>query len=306
MKNGNIRVEITVRDAKGQRKRKTRNVKGGSGEIGRKNQALKELHDSYPNGKIAETGQTVGECLEEWSKHYLSGVAGSTSENYKSMINRHIRPAIGSKLLSELSTSDVNAFLLDMASARRGEDAGGKEKVGYAKSTIRLAKKVLAMGLQHAKSEGRVSENVAREAKIPEAPERKTRAFTNSEVEAIRAAAHGDRLEAAWLIQLGLGLRPGELLALSWEDVEGSDLHVRHSQRREGGILLPRDTMKTDASLRVLRMPNDIRAALETRRVGQKSGRGCFGGVVGEPDGLDLHDGAWSANERGDLQATVP
>src|SRR5664280_606193 len=133
LQNGNIRVEITVRDAKGQLKRKTRNVKGGSGAMGRKKQALKELQDAHPDGKIPDPGQTVAECLDEWSKHYLSGVAGSTAENYKSMIDRHIRPAIGSKLLSELTTSDVNTFLIGMASARRGEDGEGNENVGYAK-----------------------------------------------------------------------------------------------------------------------------------------------------------------------------
>jgi len=142
------------------------------------------------------------------------------------------------------------------------------------------------MGLQHAKSVGRVPENVAREAKIPEASERKTRAFTKSEVESIRKAAHGDRLEAAWLIQLGLGLRPGELLALAWEDVVGSDLHVRHSQRREGGKLLPRDVMKTEASLRVLEMPRVIRVALEDRRAGQEVEEAASVEVWENPQGL--------------------
>ncbi len=304
--NGSIRVEITVRDAKGRLKRKTRNVKGGSGEMGRKRQALKELQNAYPDGRIPDPGQTVAECLDEWSKHYLSGVAGSTAENYMSMIDLHIRPTIGSKLLSELTTSDVNAFLIGMASARRGEDAEGNGRVGYAKSTIRLAKKVLGMGLQHAKSEGRVPENVAREAKIPDAPERKTRSFTKSEVESIRMAAHGDRLEAAWLIQLGLGLRPGELLALAWEDVVGNDLHVRHSQRREGGRLIPRGGLKTEASLRVLAMPQDVREALAVRRTEQEAEEAASEEVWENPIGLDLHNGAWPANARGDLPATVP
>lgn len=286
LQNGNIRVEITVRDSLGKAMRKTKNVKGGSGEMGRKRQALKELQGAYPDGKIPIPGQTVAGCLDEWSKHYLSGVAGSTAENYKSMIDRHIRPAIGSKLLSELTTSDVNTFLIGMASARRGEDGEGNGSVGYAKSTIKLAKKVLGMGLQHAKSEGRVPDNVAREAKIPEAPERKTRAFTKGEVESIRIAAHGDRLEAAWLIQLGLGLRPGELLAVAWEDIDGSDLHVRHSQRREGGKLLPRDVMKTQASLRVLGMPNVIRVALEDRRARQEAEEAASEEVWENPMGL--------------------
>lgn len=228
----------------------------------------------------------MAECLDEWSKHYLSGVAGSTAENYKSMIDRHIRPAIGSKLLSELTTSDVNAFLIGMASARRGENGEGNGSVGYAKSTIKLAKKVLGMGLQHAKSEGRVPENVAREAKIPEASERKTRAFTKNEVESIRIAAHRDRLEAAWLIQLGLGLRPGELLALAWEDVVGNDLHVRHSQRREGGKLIARGGLKTEASFRILGMPQVVREALEVRRTEQEAEADAAGDAWENPLGL--------------------
>ncbi len=286
LSNGNIRVEITVRDAKGKAIRKTKTVKGGSGEMGRKRQALKDLRDAYPDGKVPIPGRTVAECLDEWSKHYLSHVAGSTAENYKSMIDRHIRPAIGSKLLSELTTSDVNSFLIDMASARRGEDGEGNVSVGYAKSTIKLAKKVLGMGLQHAKSEGRVSENVARDAKVPDASERKTRAFTRNEVESIRIAAHGDRLEAAWLIQLGLGLRPGELLALGWVDVVGDDLHVRHSQRREGGRLIPRGGLKTEASLRVLAMPQVIREALEVRRIEQDAEQAASEEVWANPMGL--------------------
>jgi len=284
--NGNIRVEITVRDANGNPLRRTKVVKGGSGEIGRKNQALKDLQKAYPDGKVQIPGQTVGQCLDEWSRHYLSGVAGSTAENYISMIDRHIRPAIGLKLLTELTTSDVNSFLIGMASAPRGEDREGHRRVGYAKSTIKLAKKVLGMGLQHAKSEKRVSENVAREAKVPEAAERKTRAFTKDEVEAIRVAAKDDRLEAAWLIQLGLGLRPGELLALAWADVEGDDLHVRHSQRREGGKLYPRDRLKTEASLRILAMPQVVRESLESRRTQQEAERTAAGETWENPFGL--------------------
>ncbi len=264
--NGSIRCEITVRDATGKVFRKTKTVKGGSGEMGRKNQALRELREEYPGGKVPEPGQTVGECLDEWSSHYLSNVAGSTADNYRTMVNQHLRPGLGTKLLSDLTTADVNRFLIRMASAVRGGDGGREQRIGYSKSTIRLAKKVLGMALQHAKSEGRVNENVARHAKVPNAPERSTRSFSRDEVNAFVAAAAGDRLEAAWLIGLGLGLRPGELLALSWDDVRGTDLHIRHSQRREGGELLPRDRLKTEASLRVLAMPDAISGALEARK----------------------------------------
>ena len=217
------------------------------------------------------TCQTVGECLDEWSKYYLSGIAGSTAENYKSLIDRHIRPALGSKLVSDLTTADVNGFLIDMAAVRRGAVGRGSKRIGYAKSTINLARKVLGMGLQHAKSEGRVTENVARDAKVPEATVRRTRSFTSTEVSSIARQPVGIDWEAAWLIQLGLGIRPGELLALSWRDVVGSELHIGHSQRREGGKLIPRGSLKTRASMRVLEMPSDLSHAIERRRVDQEA-----------------------------------
>lgn len=133
------------------------------------------------------------------------------------------------------------------------------------------------MGLQHAASEGLVPENVARNAKVPDAYERKTRSFTGPEVEAIQYAAKGDRLEAAWLLQLGLGLRPGELLALAWSDIDGSDVHIRHGQRREGGKLLPRDRLKTDASMRVVGLPDVVKKALDEHRLRQGAERAAAG-----------------------------
>ncbi|TAK35631.1 MAG: site-specific integrase [Chloroflexota bacterium] len=54
------------------------------------------------------------------------------------------------------------------------------------------------------------------------------------------AVAHGDRLEALFVVALTTGLRRGELLGLKWEDVDLSKgtLHVRRSAGRvyKGGV----------------------------------------------------------------------
>ena len=267
--NGNIRVAISVKDATGKRVRKTLTVKGGSGEMGRKNQALRELKEAYPNGVIPDRGQTVAECLDEWSRYYLSEVTLATAENYRTMFDRHIRPSLGNVLITELTTRDVNEFLRAMASAPRGVDGRGRERVGYAKSTIKLAKKVLGMGLQHAKIEGRLSNNVARDASVPDAAERERRSLTPEELTEILAACDKDRLGAAWLVQFSLGLRPSEVRALAWSDIEADRLSIKFAQRREGGVLYPRDRLKTKSSLRVLALPPSILDALERRRIEQ-------------------------------------
>ena len=162
--NGNLRVEITVRDAAGKAIRKTKTVKGGSGEVGRKNDALKVLLAKYPDRKLPEPEApeaTVATLMDDWSVHYLHDIASSTRENYRTQVNRHIVPALGDIPLSELSTARVNQWLRKMATD------------GASKNSIKLAKKVLAMALEHARSERRVPENVAKDAEGSKPPARR-------------------------------------------------------------------------------------------------------------------------------------
>jgi integrase len=93
-----------------------------------------------------------------------------------------------------------------------------------------------------------------------------------------------------------LGLRPGELLGLSWEDVDfgAGTLRVRHSLKRIGGTLVLSDP-KTVTSRRTLTMPAAVVTALKDHRKDQlrrqmKSGiwqdQGLvFPGRAGTPSG---------------------
>lgn len=69
---------------------------------------------------------------------------------------------------------------------------------------------------------------------------------------------------------LMLGLRPGELLGLSWDDVDfkAGTLRVRHSLKRIGGTLVL-SAPKTVTSRRTLRMPEAVAAALTDHRKDQ-------------------------------------
>lgn len=58
------------------------------------------------------------------------------------------------------------------------------------------------------------------------------------EARALLAASEGHRLEALWLVQLTLGLRPGEVAGLRWPDVDLDTgvIHVRSSLRWHNGV----------------------------------------------------------------------
>jgi integrase len=89
--------------------------------------------------------------------------------------------------------------------------------------------------------------------------------MTLDEVQNLRESLSGNRLEALWLIFLGLGLRSGEARALLWKDwdrTKGS-LAVRRSIRGIDGIDEVSDEMKTPAARRNLGLPDSISERLE-------------------------------------------
>ena len=90
------------------------------------------------------------------------------------------------------------------------------------------------------------------------------------------AEAAGDRLEAAYLIALALGLRRGEVLGLRWSDLnlEADDptLTVRQQLlRMRAGLGL--SDVKTARSRRTLHVPAPVVDALRAHRARQSSER---------------------------------
>jgi hypothetical protein len=65
---------------------------------------------------------------------------------------------------------------------------------------------------------------------------RPARAWRPDEVARFLEAAKGHRLYPLFALMLATGLRPGEALALRWEDWEEETLHVRHTLLRDGTL----------------------------------------------------------------------
>jgi len=72
---------------------------------------------------------------------------------------------------------------------------------------------------------------------------------------------------AYFTLALHLGLRPGELTGLRWEDVDFADgmLRVRRSLKKGAGGLAP-EGLKTESSKRSLAMPEAVRSVLTALR----------------------------------------
>lgn len=200
---------------------------------------------------------TVGEFLEHWLTNVLPGSVGSlnTIDNYAWAARGHIIPALGRKRLVKLTPADVAELLRT------------KTEAGMAKSSVGRLRSVLVAALAHAVLEGLVGRNVAALVRGPRGEVPDGRSLTVEQARAFLTAAKGERLEAAYATMLMLGLRPGEVLGLTWADVDlkGRRLQVNRSLKLERGELRL-GAPKTRRSRRALVLPKPVISALRAHR----------------------------------------
>jgi integrase len=82
-----------------------------------------------------------------------------------------------------------------------------------------LPRAVLRRALRRAEQEGLLTRNVAAIADGVKIPRREGRTLTPEQAQAFLREVKGDRLEAAYVVSLALGLRRGELIGISWDDL---------------------------------------------------------------------------------------
>jgi integrase len=239
-------------DAAGRRRR--RKVSGRTrAEVAAK---LRDLQRDLEDG-LSSAGRhvTVALLSEDWLRHRSGELSASTLEVRTWAVRQHIAPALGARRVRELTADDVARFLQDLAGA------------GYARATLDKVRGVLVQVLRHAERQGLIVRNVAAIVPTPPGPRAGGRSLTVEQATALLTAARGHPLEAAIVLALTCGLRPGELLGLHWDDVDLDRklLRVRRAVVRIGGSVQLGPT-KTASSRRQLRLPGSTADALRRHR----------------------------------------
>lgn len=228
---------------------------------------------------VADERQTVGEFLEWWQSTVLPGTVGEGSlEAYRRRLRLYVIPAVGKIRLTHLRPGHVTEMMRSM------------ERRGLSAATQDSARKVLSKALRRAAQEGLVVQNVAQLADPPKVVHGESRAMTADEVVTFLRALEGERLKAAYLTAVVLGLRRGELLGLRWDDVDldaaEPAVEIRQQlQRREGrGLVLA--PLKTPKSRRRLVLPPRLVAELRAWRAAQAADRLAAGPGWADDSGL--------------------
>ena len=161
--------------------------------------------------------QTLSQFLPEWwERHGDRFLAKNTIKSYRDLIDRFIEPGLGTTQLRRITPTSI-AALRDLVSDRSGQE------------TARKTLAVLQGILERAVEWGHLKTNPAKVVTKP-ARSRKSRPrpLDPGEVEAIRAGL-GDRDAVLVSLMAYAGLRPGEALALTWEDIGTQTINVDKS-----------------------------------------------------------------------------
>ncbi len=196
---------------------------------------------------------TVGEYLDRWLKGSVHGyVRQSTYDRDASLVNNHLKPALGRIKLKKLSPAHVQGFYRDRLDS------------GLSASTVHKMHAILHKALTRALAWHMVPRNVTEAVEPPQPAPKEMHPLSPTEARRLLDAACGERFEALYVLAVTTGMRQGELLALKWQDVdvENATISVRRTLTRDGGRVTIGEP-KTKKSRRSIRLTPRATEALE-------------------------------------------
>jgi integrase len=215
--------------------------------------------------KIVEVGERTGRPRKK----------PSTMKGYRQLWRQHLNGHFGELTLREYEPDMGTTFLDSLTNTQSS-------------TTIRHIKALGSAIFKRALIEKRIKVNPWHDVEMPDdaiAPER-TQHYTIEEAEDIISALV-DHLDCQLILALScfLGIRPGEIAALRWEDFDSDNVHIR---RRvfEGDVDVP----KTPESVAPLPLIDQVRIPLKLwrKQCGKPSDGWVFESRNGTP--VDLHN----------------
>jgi integrase len=187
---------------------------------------LRQLQHKIDQGiDVSSKSVTVAQFLEHWlEKTVKRKNAPRTYESYAERVRLDIVPNIGHIRLDKLSPADVESML----------DA--LEERDLSSQTIAYARSILRIALNHAIKRELLTRNVAAMVDGPRVEPYEAAFLSVEEARRLLIAMQGHRFEMLFRVALSLGLLRGEILSLTWADVdlERQTLRITKSKTKWG------------------------------------------------------------------------
>lgn len=219
-------------------------------------EARAALEEVMAERRLGEPSRlSLGVYLRRWLADGTE-VRARTKIGYEQIVTNHLS-VLGDVPLAQLTAPDIQRLLNTLARTRKPQ-------------TVRNVHAVLRRALEQAVRWDLVPRNVAKLVVVPRSARPKMTALDAGQVNLLLASLAGDPLHPLVAVAVTTGMRQGELLGLTWANVDlpASRAKVEQQLTRDG--LGP---LKTTASRRSVPLSGYVVTALREHRVRQLEAR---------------------------------
>ena len=235
--------------------------------------ALKQLHqliDLYRDVDLTEDSRmTLGEWLDKWLDEYMIfTIRESTLDSYRAMVKNQVKPFIGGKQISSLTTADMQKFYnkIKKEGRVRPHPIYGKT---LADSMVRGVHIMLHEALDAAVKERLLAKNPTNGTTDPKCNYPEKQILGDNQLETFLEAIKGHEYWCDFFyVEVMTGLRRGEICGLRWQDInfEENKLQVKRSVsvKKGGGVSI--GETKTETGVRCIQMPPSVAELLKSKK----------------------------------------
>lgn len=230
----------------------------------------KKLGEVNEGTFVAPSKETVESYLARWLQAASVRLSGGTVYQYEAEIRKRLLPHIGKVPLAKLDEARIQGTYAKLLAA------------GYAPSTVDKTHRMLHTAMKQAVAWRLLQRNPVDGVTSPRIVAAAPVAWSADECAIFLDLTADDSLAPLWRLGLDSGMRLGEILALSWRDldVERRVVRVQRSLTRDqAGSWKIGEHAKTSSSRRAIALGDSTATALRGLRAPQAERRLACGGA---------------------------
>lgn len=230
-------------------------------------QQMEELRYEVKHGlKGKGDNVTLNAWFDVWlNTHKRKSIKESTQVRYDDFYRRYMEKQIGRYRVADFNPMILERLLQDMADK------------DYSTKTIRDVYNILNAMFKYAVHNRLITFNPCAGVDIPKTKTKPIRVLTVEEQREVLEQAKGRLHEHLIVTALGTGMRGGELLGLTWDDVDFQkrEIHVNKTlvyikDLETKKYVFKYQTPKTKNSIRIIPMQESVYKALKRQRIQKK------------------------------------